>query len=88
VGEWAIANERTDKERLTRELVVGSRVIARGRGIRDLDRLLREYGGKPSKWTKRSSPTVMIQGLAYEYHWYEHHGIGRFEVRRKKVDPS
>jgi len=21
----------------------------------------------------------------YEYHWYEHHGIGRFEVKIKKV---
>ena len=36
-------------------------------------------------WTKRSSPAVEIDGDLYEYHWYEHHGIGRFEIKRKKV---
>lgn len=24
-------------------------------------------------------------GLLYEYHWYEHHGIGRVEVRQKEM---
>jgi len=70
---------------LTKELIARSRVIAKGRRIRDLDRLLREHGGKPSMWTKKSSPAVEIDGDLYEYHWYEHHGIGRFEIRRKKV---
>ena len=70
---------------LTRELVARSRVIAKGRGIRDLDRLIRDYGGKPSLWTKKSSPPVEMGGDVYEYHWYEHHGIGRFEVKIKKV---
>jgi hypothetical protein len=50
-----------------------------------LERLIREYGGKPSAWTKKSSPAVEIGGEKYEYHWYEHHGIGRFEIARKKV---
>ena len=36
-------------------------------------------------WTKKSSPAVEIDGELYEYHWYEHHGIGRFEIKRKKV---
>jgi hypothetical protein len=36
-------------------------------------------------WTKKSSPTVEIDGDLYEFHWYEHHGIGRFEIKRKKV---
>jgi hypothetical protein len=83
-----IADERIDNAVLTKDLTARSRVIARGRGIRDLERLVREYGGKPSRWTKRSSPAIAIEGLLYEYHWYEHHGIGRFEVKRKKVKQS
>jgi hypothetical protein len=70
---------------LTKELIARSRVIAKGRGIRDLNRLVREYGGRPSMWTKKSSPPVEIGGEPYEYHWYEHHGIGRFEIEFKKV---
>jgi hypothetical protein len=70
---------------LTKELVAHSRVIAKGRGIRDLKRLIRDYGGKPSVWTKKSSPPVEIEGAMYEYHWYEQHGIGRFEIKIKKV---
>ncbi len=72
--------------RLTKELIARSRVIARGRGIRDLARLLTEHGGKPSMWTKKSSPPVEMDGELYEYHWYEHQGIGRFEIKAKKVN--
>ena len=36
-------------------------------------------------WTKKSSPQIEIEGEIYEYHWYEHHGIGRFEIKKKKV---
>ena len=60
-------------------------MIAKGRRIRGIERLLREHGGKPSMWTKQSGPAVEIDGDLYEYHWYEHHGIGRFEIKRKKV---
>ena len=70
---------------MTKELIARSRVIAKGRRIRDLERLLGEYGGNPSMWTKKSSPAVEIDGDSYEYHWYEHHGIGRFEIKRKRV---
>jgi len=70
---------------LTGDLIAQSRVIARGRGIRDLDRLVRMPGGKPAGWTKKSSPPVEIQGDWYEYHWYEHQGLGRFEIKRKRV---
>ena len=70
---------------LTKILIAQSRVIAKGRRIRDLERLLRLHGGKPAMWTKKSSPSVEIDGALYEYHWYEHHGIGRFEIKRKQV---
>ena len=66
-------------------MVAQSRVIAKGRRIRDLPRLIEKYGGDPSKWTKKSSPVFEIGGDLYEYHWYEHHGIGRFEIKRKRV---
>ncbi|GKT10582.1 hypothetical protein DSTSK_38870 [Desulforhabdus sp. TSK] len=70
---------------LTKEFIAHSRIIAKGRGIRDLNRLLQDYGGKASMRTKKSSPPVEISGEVYEYHWYEHHGIGRFEIKIKKV---
>ncbi len=63
-------------------------MIAKGRRIRDLNRLIHEYGGKPSGWSKKSSPPVELGGEVYEYHWYEHHGIGRFEIKLKKVADS
>jgi hypothetical protein len=70
---------------LTKELIAHSRVIAKGRGIRDLKRLVQDYGGKPSVWVKKSSPPVEMDGELYEYHWYEYYGIGRFEIKIKKV---
>jgi hypothetical protein len=50
-----------------------------------LERLIGKYGGKPSPWTRKSSPTVEILGDRYEYHWYEHPGMGRFEIKKKRV---
>jgi hypothetical protein len=73
---------------LTEELIARSRIIAKGRRIRDLDRLLKDYGGRASAWVKKSSPPVEIGGHLYEYHWYEHHGLGRFEIKRKRVSKS
>ena len=62
-----------------------SRVIARGERIGDLQRLVRAYGGKKSRWTKKSSPRFEMDGHVYEYHWYEHPDRGRVELKRKKV---
>lgn len=66
-------------------MISKSRVIAKGGRIRDLKRLLDNYGGVVSQWVKKSSPPFQIDGDLYEYHWYEHHGIGRFEIKLKKV---
>jgi hypothetical protein len=66
-------------------MIVKSRVIAKGRRIRDIERLVENYGGVPSKWSKKSSPAFEIDGQLYEYHWYEHHGIGRVEIKIKKA---
>lgn len=67
---------------LTREILSQSRVIARGRRIRDVDRLLATYGGQASRWVKKSSAVLSDDDGEFEYHWYEHHGLGRFEIRR------
>jgi len=64
---------------LTPQRLTPSRVIAKGRRIRDLHRLLQTYGGHPSGWTKRSGPIFQHQGRPHEIHWYHHHGIGSFE---------
>ncbi len=62
-----------------------SRVIAKGVRIRDVQRLVDTYGGRRSKWVKKSSPPFAIGNYHYEYHWYEHPGMGRVELKRKRV---
>ncbi|MDP2601189.1 MAG: hypothetical protein Q8S00_01140 [Deltaproteobacteria bacterium] len=60
--------------------------IAVGSVIRDLARLRKQYG--PGRWRK-------VKGIAMirlrtgrvrrtELHWYEAHGIGRKEIKRKR----
>ena len=66
-------------------MLVQSRVIAKGKRIRDLARLLQLYGGQSSKWVKKSSPLFEDNAKHYEYHWYEQHGVGRFEIKLKEV---
>jgi len=68
-----------------RKMLSQSRVIARGRGIRDVNRLVLRYGGMVSKWVKKSGPKFRLGTRSYEYHWYEHVGLGRFEIKRKQV---
>jgi hypothetical protein len=62
-----------------------ARVIAKGRRIREVERLVAQYGGMASKWVKKSSPQFEIAGERFEYHWYEHSGIGRFEVKEIRL---
>lgn len=69
--------------KLTRRLISQSQVIAKGKRIRDVQRLVDMYGGRKSRWVKKSSPRFEISGHQYEYHWYEHPGIGRVELKRK-----
>jgi len=73
--DFRIVGEVTDVE-----------VIATGSGIRDLSRLRKFYG--KGRWRK-------LKGRAYirlasgrvrlaELHWYEAHGIGKKEFKRKR----
>lgn len=71
---------------LSRRILAQARVIAKGKRIRDVGRLVTRYGGRPSEWIKKSSPLFEVGGQHFEYHWYEHPGIGKVELKRKQVD--
>lgn len=66
-------------------MISQSRVIAKGRRIRDVERLVATYGGRVSWWVKKSSSRLEDDEGIYELHWYEHPGIGRVELKRKQV---
>ena len=80
---------RTEEEatgvKLSRKMLSAARVIAKGERIRDVRRLVAQYGGKASRWVKKSSPQFEVAGRRFEYHWYEHHGVGRFEAKQVQV---
>ena len=60
--------------------------IARGRGIREIARLIRTYGR--TNWRKlKGEATIRLQSgilRRVELHWYEGHGIGKMEIKRKR----
>jgi hypothetical protein len=70
---------------LSRTMLSDARVIARGQRIRDVQRLVAKYGGRAARWVKKSSSQFEVDDVCFEYHWYEHHGIGRFEMRQVRV---
>ena len=70
---------------LSRKMLSDARVIAKGQHIRDVQRLVAQYGGRASRWVKKSSPQFEVAGVRFEYHWYEHHGVGRFETRQVRL---
>lgn len=56
--------------------------IARGRGIRERARLNRTYGRK-----LKGAATIRLRNgelRGAELHWYEGHGIGKIEFKRKR----
>jgi hypothetical protein len=61
-------------------------VIASGRGIRDLPRLQRLYGKGRWKKMKGNAWIRLRNGKIrfVEVHWYEAHGIGKKEFKRKR----
>jgi hypothetical protein len=60
--------------------------IAVGRRIRELSRLQKMYGR--GRWrTLKGMARIRVRGGAIrkaELHWYEAHGIGRKEIKRKR----
>jgi hypothetical protein len=61
-------------------------VIAIGNAIRDVVRLNRQYG--KGRWRKlKGTATVRLSSgriRIAEIHWYEAHGVGRKEIKRKR----
>ena len=60
--------------------------IAAGRGIRDLRRLRRSYGKGRWRKMKGIARIRLVTGRVRlaELHWYEAHGIGKKEIKRKR----
>ncbi|OLE49170.1 MAG: hypothetical protein AUI36_20590 [Cyanobacteria bacterium 13_1_40CM_2_61_4] len=60
--------------------------IAVGSSIRDRARLRKQYG--PGRWRKLKGIAMirLVSGRVRkaELHWYEAHGIGRREIKRKR----
>jgi hypothetical protein len=81
-----MSDQENQPPKLTRQQLAQSRIIAKGTRIRDVQRLLNDYGGTASKWVKKSSPPLMIENRPAEVHWYEHPGIGRVEEKIKWLD--
>ena len=71
--------------------IIGIKVIASGNSIRELPRLCRAYG--KGRWRKlKGFATIRFDDgtiCLAEVHWYEANGIGKRELKIKKVlDPK
>lgn len=61
-------------------------IIAVNRGIRDLERLVREFGRGRWRKLKGTAHVELPNGRVRlaEVHWYEAHGIGRRDLKIKR----
>ncbi len=61
--------------------------IAVSGGIRNLKRLKRAHGGRRWRKLKGSAYVELLTGEIHlaELHWYEAHGIGRREIKVKRL---
>jgi hypothetical protein len=82
-GRWSCGS--SGYALFTPRLLAQWRVIAKGRQIREVKRLVAQHGGRESKRVKKSSPQIEIADKKIEYHWYEHSGIGRFEIKEVQI---
>ncbi len=62
-------------------------LIAAGNSIRDIRRLRKQYGA--GRWRKLKGIAMVRLADGYvtkaEVHWYEAHGVGRKEVKVKRL---
>lgn len=67
--------------------IVDIEVIAVGRGIRELDRLKKLYGDGRWRKLKGRATVRLADGFLCnaEVHWYEAHGIGRKDIKIKRI---
>lgn len=61
--------------------------IARRFSIRDLERVRRDYGGRDWRKLKGEAKVELLDGSVRlaELHWYECHGIGKREIKIKRL---
>lgn len=61
--------------------------IAVSSGIRDLQRLRRTYGGQRWRKVKGTATVELTTGeiRMAELHWYEAHGVGKREIKIKRL---
>jgi hypothetical protein len=61
--------------------------IAVSRGVRDLVRLRRTYGGRRWRKVKGTAQVELMTGdiRTAELHWYEAHGVGKKEIKIKRL---
>jgi len=66
--------------------VTNIEIVAVGSAIRDIARLQKQYG--KGRWRKlKGIATIRLASgriRRAEIHWYEAHGIGRKEIKRKR----
>lgn len=66
--------------------ITGVETIASGRGIHDLRRLRKNYG--KGRWRKmKGIAQIRLRNghiRVAEVHWYEAHGIGKREMKRRR----
>ena len=66
--------------------ITGIEIIAEGRRIRDLQRLVKLYG--PGRWRKMKGQALIRlpsgRVRLAELHWYEAHGVGKKTLKRKR----
>jgi RHS repeat-associated protein len=56
--------------------------IARGSGIRAVDRLVKQYGGRADQWRKMKG-VAEDGGRTGEFHWYQNDAVGKVEGKLK-----
>ncbi len=62
-------------------------LIARGSGVRERKRLRRAYGGGAWRKLKGAARIKLRDGTIHEaeLHWYEAHGVGKKEIKIKRL---
>jgi hypothetical protein len=85
-GRWAAYREVVVLLRVLGE-IAGIEVIAVGGSIRELRRIEKAYGSGRWRKLKGRASVELPDGTieVAEVHWYESHGIGRREVKIKRL---
>lgn len=84
--KWVIPSEYGMPDFDILEEITGVETIAVGRQIRELSRLEKQYGS--GRWRKmKGQARIRLKSgrvVRAEIHWYEAHGIGKKEFKRKR----